>query len=153
MVHYDVDLSFFGGKVIKPGQWPSRMDREGMEHVKSLANRGKRMLQQANIEAIMSSNWTFQKTGTETIFETESRNEESESRNEETETRNEENGGEEESQRKRRKVGASCFINDECEVEGESSTEDECQMTVTIDDCDFINDIATDSNWSDYINM
>ena len=139
MVSYDTDLSFFGGKVIKPGQWPPRMDREGMEHVKSLANRGKRMLQQSNIEEIMSSNWTFQKKGAETFFETESRNEE--------------NTDEGKSKRKRQKVGPSCFINDECEVEGESSTEEECQMTVTIADSDFIDDIAEDSNWSDYINM
>lgn len=145
-VPYDVELSFFGGKPVKAGSWPSRVDEEGMEHVKSLANRAKRLLQDANRLAVMGGDFQFQKkdyNALDIAFGDASSFKKPE---EPTST-----------PKKKKSVKRKLFIEDEAEddrpseVDNEGDNED---FKATEEDIKFIDDlIATDENdWSQYLN-
>ena len=140
-IQYDVNLSFFGGKPVKPGQWPARVDTEGIEHVKSLAYRGKQFLQESNLKKVMGATWMYQKN---------------EIKNEELDVGH---SNHHEPQAKKVKIsrGEAGFIQDECAEDGQgglNENEEDCQINCTAEDIAFIDDLLRDeTSWEQYLNF
>ena len=116
------------------------MDTEGIEHVKSLAYRGKQFLQESNVKKAMDVTWTYQKNDI---------------KNEELDIAC---SSHHEPQAKKAKMclGEAGFIQDECEADqGESNeTEEDYQINCTAEDIAFIDDLLNDeSSWSQYLNF
>ena len=179
-VEYDVNLSFFGGKVVKPGTWPPSVDKDGLQFVKSLSHRAKQMLQESNLKEVMGSDWQFKKEiDHEDLVEPCSSQQPKEERKkidacrrlnffkDECEDGGEGSNGKTENlaepcsskqpEPKRSKKNDDCrrfsFIEDECEVDGEDSNEVNCQINITAEDIAFIDDLISDESWEQYLNF
>lgn len=133
---YDVNLSFFSGKPVKPGEWPSSVDTEGLEHLKSLAIRGRRMLQRLNLQNEMGTNWEYQKT----LFV------------EDAETVKIEDSSEQVTKKRKIEKIKSNLIDDECAVDGDDTEDD--NFNVTEEDLAFIDDLlAEEHDWEQYLTL